>query len=467
MLTKHLNLDQAPLTDKFDRYFADVHGRVYDKFTGGDEVVFEKSSDGEFGNETAEIHYMGKDRVLTRRWIVAMAYKPLFKLGKAIFNWDVLITDIKDPENDTFVKRLIWKPPAGGQPCPEIEGFNVIPGFSAYAVSKDGRAYSRFTKKIGKVRKMYSRKIDRVRAPDNYYLNMNVRTESLHGGVLGIHRAIMLAFSEYGKDVNTLTVNHKNGRKRDNTYDNLEWSTNTDNCLHALDHGMRDVGAPVLVKDYNTGEVEYHQNMSEAAKWLKIGRNRLRNTLERFGGLIHGRYAVKRTTSNLDWPEYTAEEVATIQAEFQNWKDNLRCMARCIRTGALIHSDSPTRLSREVGLAPGTVVALLESKSPWPCNGFEFYYYRNGVPDFLRTYTDKEIKLFSNPVSIRVPIALYQDGDRENAILFKSIRDVSYYLEVDEHQVHKLLRKSLIVPTSKLGMKNGKIIERLVYENNL
>lgn len=467
MLTKRLNSEVVWLTDEVNRYLVDVHGNVDDELTGQEVVFTLPTTYSDHDDEVAEIYYMGKYRTLPRRWIVAMAFKPLFKLGEDIFNWTVLVDSKEDTTTRPMVDWLIWKPPVGGQPCPEIEGFNVIPGFSAYAVSKDGRAYTRFTNKIAATRKTYSRAIDRVRAPENYYLNMNVRTESLHATVIGIHRAIMLAYSDYGNDVNYLTVNHKNGQKRDNRFDNLEWTTQAQNSAHALSHVMRDIGDEILVKDYVTDEVTYYKSLSALSRALSIGTGTIRDSLTRIGGLIQGRYAVKRIGSDEKWPDYSKEEIDQIQARFKDWKLNLRCMARCIDTDVLIHAPTPTELSKEVGLTPSTVIARLKAKTRWPCNGFEFYYYRDGVVNFFRTYTDKEKKFFSRVNVPRVPMALYPSDDRSDFILFDTVRDLAKYLDAPESSIHTLLKTTNVFPTSKLGKNDGLIVERLVYENNL
>lgn len=467
MLTKHLNLEFAPLTDTIDRYSVDRNGHVHDKLVG-EYVKFTKvKEDDDFGSEVAEIYYKDKYRTLSRRWIAAMAFKPLFKLDEDIFNWDVLIAPMKKFGERTFVGSLIWKPPAGGQPCPGKPGYNVIPGFSAYAINKDGESYSRFTGIPTVSRPTYSRIGDRVRAPDNFYLNINVRTDSLHPTVLGVHRAIMLAFSEFDERVNSMTVNHKNGRKRDNYFDNLEWATHSVNNNHAITHAFRDIGDQVLVKDYLTGTITKYRSMAALARKLKVSRNSLKASLVRIGGLIQGRYAAKLLESEEPWPDYTSEEVEKVQAEYEDWKLNLRCMARCIKTDAFIHAPTPTRLGNEVGMPAAAIVARLKSKNRWPCNGFEFYYYRDGAPDFLRTYTEKEKEFFSEREAPRVPVALYPEDDRSDFTLFATVRDLAKHLDVPESSVHTLLKTSNVFPTSKLGKSDQLIVERLVYENNL
>ena len=61
-----------------------------------------------------------------------------------------------------------------------------------------------------------------------------------------VHRLVCAAFiplvhpihKKLGKD--NLTVNHKNGKKRDNSIENLEWMTMTQNIDHAILSGLHD-----------------------------------------------------------------------------------------------------------------------------------------------------------------------------------------------------------------------------------
>ena len=51
------------------------------------------------------------------------------------------------------------------------------------------------------------------------------------------HRLVMLCFCPR-EDSDQLQVNHKDGNKLNNTFDNLEWCTNQENRIHAVKLGL-------------------------------------------------------------------------------------------------------------------------------------------------------------------------------------------------------------------------------------
>jgi hypothetical protein len=87
------------------------------------------------------------------------------------------------------------------------------------------------------------------------HLNLNnKRTAHL------VHRLVALAFCEgYFEEAD---VNHKNGCKKHNCSENLEWVTRTNNHLHAVAHGFNKQAQPM--RDPDTG-IRY-ASIAQAAK---------------------------------------------------------------------------------------------------------------------------------------------------------------------------------------------------------
>ena len=104
-----------------------------------------------------------------------------------------------------------------------------------------------------------------------------------------VHRLVIAYFSNVPKNYNKLQVNHKDGNKRNNCIENLEWVTPKENQQHrirVLDKGMNGSKNPMYGKsgtlspvfkgyiyqvDFNTGEVVgRYAGSCEAAKAIGV-----------------------------------------------------------------------------------------------------------------------------------------------------------------------------------------------------
>lgn len=93
--------------------------------------------------------------------------------------------------------------------------------FEGYEASNDGHIRNKKTKRV--LREFVSK--------DGY-----LRTQ-FGGKSRTVHRIIAMAFIpiENGKDF----INHKDGNKRNNSAENLEWCTREENMKHAYAHGLK------------------------------------------------------------------------------------------------------------------------------------------------------------------------------------------------------------------------------------
>lgn len=88
-----------------------------------------------------------------------------------------------------------------------------------------------------------------------------------------IHRLVASVFIE-NKD-SLPQVNHKNGNKKDNRVDNLEWCTAKENNYHAIKNGLRNRYKGKSIKQYslNGNFIKEFKNINEVLKELKINYN--------------------------------------------------------------------------------------------------------------------------------------------------------------------------------------------------
>lgn len=105
----------------------------------------------------------------------------------------------------------------------------VVPNVQPfYAVSNYGRVFSYRT--------------NRILAPVNVKgyraVSMCLRNNTYRN--VKIHRLVLMTF-DYNPDPN-LEINHKDGNKANNRLDNLEWTTPSENIIHAYDTGLHGRG---------------------------------------------------------------------------------------------------------------------------------------------------------------------------------------------------------------------------------
>ena len=93
-----------------------------------------------------------------------------------------------------------------------------------YSVSTDG--------------KVINNKTEREIKPhfDGKYLNARLTKNGKTKGYK-IHRLVAIEFLDNPDDLKE--VNHIDGNKRNNDMDNLEWVSASENCIHAVTHGLK------------------------------------------------------------------------------------------------------------------------------------------------------------------------------------------------------------------------------------
>lgn len=111
-----------------------------------------------------------------------------------------------------------------------VDDWRDIPGYEGvYQVTSDGRV-----KRLAGSTKCKRDRILRPGVSRGYYsVSLCVSGKPKHAE---IHQLVLLTF--VGPS-NGLWVNHKNGIKKDNRLENLEYSTPSENTKHAYDTGLR------------------------------------------------------------------------------------------------------------------------------------------------------------------------------------------------------------------------------------
>lgn len=159
----------------------------------------------------------------------------------------------------------------------EHEVFITVNDFPKYKISNKGRL----------INSRNSEKATRIDADG--YLKVDLYDRG-YRKTMRVHRLVADAFIP--NPANKPEVNHKDGNKHNNTTDNLEWTTSSENMIHAYkeglakrhaSYGMRGKKNPnggrkgIPVRVVETGEV--YENAAKCAKSLSIDERRISECL--------------------------------------------------------------------------------------------------------------------------------------------------------------------------------------------
>ena len=122
-----------------------------------------------------------------------------------------------------------------------MEEFKEIKGFEDYQVSNLGSVISR---KRGYWTSLKPQKDKMGYLHVRLYQRGNTLGTYDNGQpipkLFKVHTLVLETFSPKPESAETLEVNHKDGNKKNNRLENLEWVTRSENIKHAVDNGLRE-----------------------------------------------------------------------------------------------------------------------------------------------------------------------------------------------------------------------------------
>lgn len=143
----------------------------------------------------------------------------------------------------------------------------------------------------GLIRSKKTKKVKSVRDCRNGYSRVTLYPS---GKTYPVHRLIAITFIEKINDEKRF-VNHKNGIKKDNRVENLEWVTPKENVLHAYQNGLNFFR-----------EISGENNPSVKLNWNKVSsiRNDYKNgaSIQKLADKhFVGYNCIKRIVNNITW----------------------------------------------------------------------------------------------------------------------------------------------------------------------
>lgn len=341
-------------------------------------------------------------------WVIALTYKPLFNAKSFMCKWTVMCVD--GDTSNMHPSNLIWLPEAGGTPCPEAEGFYVVPGCTRNAVSKDGSVVSRAYLWRGGKNTPRTGEVKTRRSSRDNYVRCSKYDDITGKGSDTVHRLMGLALLPYTADVDDLTINHKDGQKHRNSVDNLEWATYGENNSHALDTGLRVARRAVRVYDHWENHEQLYQSISAAAQYLRKNSGYVHEVAVSSGEkLIDNRYALKFSTEMSGWRILDADILREKAARSLEVRQNRACVAIDLFTGATVVGENPGQLAKMLKLTKDQVETFLHSPSPFPHFGMTFQWLSEGPKRC--DFTPEEVSAFRQYATVKNAYRVYpSDG---------------------------------------------------------
>lgn len=174
----------------------------------------------------------------------------------------------------------------------EYPGFYLIPYFSNYVISKNGRL----------IKKSNGSEIMASKGVLNYY-TFRMTDDSGRTQNQLRHRIMCYAFKPYKANVCDLDVNHIDGVPGNDVLSNLEWLSRTDNINHAYSLGLRDDNVEVQAYDINSKRLFIFVSYSQAARFFDVTQTTITNRVKTNGTKSFNGVLFRKHPCDEPWPE--------------------------------------------------------------------------------------------------------------------------------------------------------------------
>lgn len=142
----------------------------------------------------------------------------------------------------------------------------IIDGFENYLVRDDGNIFS-----LKRKRCLTPRKVG-----GGYYQVRLYKDHDIDGKYIYVHRLVADAFLE--KVDGKHEINHKDGNKKNNSVENLEWVDRNENLSHAFNTGLTETNLTakrVVGINIKTGETLHFDSTYKAGKAFGVSQSNI------------------------------------------------------------------------------------------------------------------------------------------------------------------------------------------------
>ncbi len=309
--------------------------------------------------------------------------------------------------------------------------FRVIPGFTRYCINRNGV-----------VKSIKSNKILKENTADYGYPYVNLYDPDKAFGdkwrSVSIHILIARAFILNSEPDVRFFVNHKNGNKQDYNPSNLEWTTSSENNIHAVDNDLRKDNIPCLVRNIKDNQIKEYSSISLALK--SIGCKKKQPLTRNINGvdipsMFLGTYEIKRKDDLREWfYNDSVFKQNILQGPYEVLK---------ISTGEIFECQTLASIVLKTNVTEDRIRHALRSIIPLNYDGYYF-----------RVKSEKVMPEFFKDVLNCKPRSFSVCNDKNIIQVFNSVSEITKRLPIDK----KTLKKHLL---SKKPFKGFRITEML------
>lgn len=300
--------------------------------------------------------------------------------------------------------------------CKTKPGFYHIPYFSRYVISPDKNVWNIHDNKAVKY---YITKKRNTRAEGYRYYGITSDTGKFN---IGRHRLMGLTFLPYPDHVDNLVVNHINGVPGDDRLENLEWTTYSENNIHAVKAGLRTQNQYCHCKNVFTGEELSFASVGIAARHFNLPIMTLNRRANSPGqNLYEGGWLYKKD-KNIPW-----REVKDPYGELKRNSNPNKVWSKNVFTGEIREHVSASQCGIDLKLKEVNAPRRQISKGytrPYCGYLFKTEYDKTPWPEF----TERELAVFrDNPMAhARGVIAKNEKGEE---LFFTNIINAAKYFQ--------------------------------------